>query len=136
MDFATTTTSREEGEEERDDEWELRNDDGFVYKLKKRRLNPSVSQRPPSTDADEAAEAELRRRERKKRTLLKLKAKYQGEILQWDTLSNSLRAMQERALQLQRERERTPSLSSPSETVKGVDSVGGSLLDELLLQVI
>ncbi|KAK7260658.1 hypothetical protein RIF29_26897 [Crotalaria pallida] len=138
MDSATaaTTTSH-------DDDWELRNDDGFVYKLKKRRIDPSESQPPPSTDAGAAAEeyAGARRRERKKRTLLKLKAKYESEIRQWDNLSNRLRAMQDRAAQLQREREReqeqTPEVasSSSSEMVTAVDSVGGTVLDELLSQV-
>ncbi|XP_061358077.1 uncharacterized protein LOC133302330 [Gastrolobium bilobum] len=117
---------------EEHDEWELRHDDGFVYKCKKRRLHPP----PSSTDTDEAEEW---RRERKKRTLLKLKAKYQSEILQWDTLSNTLRAMHKGALRLQQERERvperTPSLAYPWETIKGADSDGGSLVDELLLQV-
>ncbi|XP_019438710.1 PREDICTED: uncharacterized protein LOC109344390 isoform X2 [Lupinus angustifolius] len=118
--------------------WELRNDDGFVYKLKKRRIDPSASHPPPSTDAGEAAaaekDAELRRRERKKRTLLKLKVKYESEILHWDNLSNTLCAMQDRAVQIQQEREVTPSLASSSEVAKDVDSVGGSLLDELLTQ--
>ena len=114
-----------------DEEWELYNDDGFVYKRKKRRLNPDEAAlaRPPSMDP----EAEERnRRERKRKTLLKLKERYQREIDQWELLSNTLRAMEERARQRQ-EHEDTPSfcalpLSSP-------EIVNGSLVDELLLQV-
>ncbi|KAE9588924.1 hypothetical protein Lal_00012525 [Lupinus albus] len=132
MDSSTTTSLL-------DNHWELRNDDGFVYKLKKRRIDPSASQPLPPTDAgdDAAAEkdAELRRRERKKRTLLKLKMKYENEILQWENLSNSLHAMQERAVQIQQEREVMPSLASSSEPVKDVDSIGRFFLDELLMQV-
>ncbi|CAL0323242.1 unnamed protein product [Lupinus luteus] len=134
MDSSTTTSLHHH-------HWELRNDDGFVYKLKKRRIDPSAAQPPPSTDAAEAAaaekDAEVRRRERKQRTLLKLKVKYESEIIQWDNLSNTLHAMQERAVQIQQERERevTPSLASSSEPAKDVDSVGGSLLDELITQV-
>ncbi|OIW09386.1 hypothetical protein TanjilG_20983 [Lupinus angustifolius] len=133
MDSAATTSHYE-------DQWELRNDDGFVYKLKKRRIDPSASQPPPpSTDAGGAAAAEeeavLRRRERKKRNLLKLKAKYESEILQWDNLSNSLCAMEERAIELQQEREVMHSLASSSEVEKAVDRVGETLLDELLSQV-
>ncbi|CAL0332995.1 unnamed protein product [Lupinus luteus] len=132
MDSAATTSHYE-------DQWELRNDDGFVYKLKKRRIDTSASQPPPSTDAGDAAAAEeeavLLRRERKKRNLLKLKTKYESEILQWDNLSNSLCAMEKRAVELQQEREVMHSLASSSEAEKAVDTVGETLLDELLLQV-
>ncbi|KAE9586589.1 hypothetical protein Lal_00014343 [Lupinus albus] len=133
MDSAATTSHYE-------DQWDLRNDDGLVYKLKKRRIDFSASQPPPSTDAGGTAaaaeeEAVLRRRERKKMTLLKLKAKYESEIIQWDNLSNSLCAMEERAIQLQQEREVMHSLASSSEAEKAVDTVGETLLDEILSQV-
>lgn len=118
-----------------DEEWELYNDDGFVYKRKKRRLNPdeaalaAVAARSPSMDPETE---ERNRRERKRKTLLRLKERYQREIDRWELLSNTLRAMEERARQRQ-EHEETPSfgdlpLSSP-------EIVNGSLVDELLLQV-
>lgn len=123
-----------------DDEWELCNDDGFVYKRKKRRLDPDAAAARLSSAVDVAQEAAMKqRRERKRRTLLKLKDKYQREIDQWEYLSSTLRAMEERACRLRREqeqaRERTAPLASPSPTTKGTVSVGGSLVDELLLQV-
>ncbi|KAI9072132.1 hypothetical protein K1719_042449 [Acacia pycnantha] len=123
-----------------DDDWELCNDDGFVYKRKKRRLDPdaAAAQVSSSTDVDHLA-ALQQRRERKRRTLLKLKDKYQREIEQWDLLSSTLREMEERASRVRQEqeeaREQTAPLASPSSTSKGKDSVGGSLVDELLLQV-
>ena len=115
-----------------DEEWELYNDDGFVYKRKKRRLNPdeaALAARPPSMDP----EAEERnRRERKRKTLLKLKERYQTEIDRWELLSNTLRAMEERARQRQ-EHEDTPSFSALP--LSSPEIVNGSLVDELLLQV-
>ncbi|XP_061337412.1 uncharacterized protein LOC133284419 [Gastrolobium bilobum] len=111
-----------------DEEWELCNDDGFVYKRKRRRIDP------PSAAAETAgaeADQEKRRRERKKQTLLKLKAKYEKEIREWELLSNTLRSMQQhKALQLQPQPNQNPSLPSTS-----TSSSGGSLLHDLLLQV-
>lgn len=127
MDTVATSLADEE-------EWELYNDDGFVYKRKKRRLNPdeaalAAAARPLSMDP----EAEERnRRERKRKTLLKLKERYQREIDRWELLANTLRAMEERARQRQ-EHEDTPSLSALP--LSSPEIVNGSLVDELLLQV-
>ncbi|XP_028772366.1 uncharacterized protein LOC114729523 [Neltuma alba] len=125
-----------------DDGWELCNDDGFVYKRKKRRLDPddaaAAAQVSFTPDGDHLATLQ-QRRERKRRTLLKLKDKYQREIEQWDLLSSTLRAMEERASRVRQEqeeaREQNAPLASPSPTTEGKVSVGGSLVDELLLQV-
>ncbi|MED6182678.1 hypothetical protein PIB30_030878 [Stylosanthes scabra] len=130
---------------EEDDEWELCNDDGFVYKRKRRRIDPSPAAADNAAAAALAAENENRRRERKKKTLLKLKTKYENEIRQWDTLSNTLRAMQNAAFQQQQQQQRQQEQERASEeqtrdpsslpSTSSTDSVGGSLLDELLLQV-
>ncbi|MED6208060.1 hypothetical protein PIB30_041450 [Stylosanthes scabra] len=123
---------------EEDDEWELCNDDGFVYKRKRRRIDPSPAATDNAAAAALAAENENRRRERKKRTLLKLRTKYENEIREWDTLSNTLRAMQNAAFQQQQQRQQEQERASedPSSLPStSTDSVGGSLLDELLLQV-
>ncbi|KAK7316483.1 hypothetical protein VNO77_35543 [Canavalia gladiata] len=112
-----------------DEEWELCNDDGFVYKRKRRRLDAPP---PPPSEADEEA-VEKRRRERKKQTLLKLKAKYESEILQWESLSNTLHSMQQHTtLHPQPQHNQNPSLPTTSSST---DSAGGSLVDDLLLQV-
>lgn len=122
-----------------DDDWELCDDDGFVFKRKRRLPNPHPS---PAADVDNSA-ALLQRRDRKRRTLLKLKDKYQREIQQWDLLSNDLRQMEARANQLRKEQEEarerehaSPLASSPSPFTKGKASAVGSLLDELTLHVI
>lgn len=134
MDSATTS-------QDADEEWELYNDDGFVYKRKKRRLDPAAA--ADQANLDPQADERIRR-ERKRRTLLKLKAQYQREIDQWELLSNMLRAMEEKARvsqdqsrirQLeQREREgheQTASLGA----LPLPEFADGSLVDELLLQV-
>ncbi|KAJ7974668.1 putative Cryptic loci regulator protein 1 [Quillaja saponaria] len=136
MDSATPTWE--------DEEWELYNDDGFVYKRKKRRLDPAdvAARFQSATDVDPEEEAK-RRREWKRSILLKLQGKYQREIDQWDSLSSTLRAMEEKVHQLQQQRERerereqeqTALLASPSPPAMGAESVSGSLVDDLLLQV-
>jgi hypothetical protein len=139
-DMDSATTSRDA-----DEEWELYNDDGFVYKRKKRRLDPAAAAAAAAAQTNVDLQAEERsRRERKRRTLLKLKAQYQREIDQWELLSNMLRSMEQKALvsqgqsqnrQLeQRERggqEQTASFGA----FPLPEFVDGSLVDELLLQV-
>lgn len=126
MDLASTS-----GQD--DDDWELCNNDGFVFKRKKRRIDSDAA-----AAEDEAALKQ--RRDRKMRTLLKLKDKYQKEIDGWENLSSTLRAMEERASRLRREqeqeREQTALLASSSPATDGTVSGGGSLVDELLLKVI
>ncbi|XP_057447386.1 uncharacterized protein LOC130739170 [Lotus japonicus] len=113
--------------ESEDDQWELCNDDGFVYKRKRRRLHPP----PPPPEADQ--EAEKRRKERKRQTLLKLKAKYEKEILQWESLSNTLRSMQISAHQLQPPLQNQTPLSLPSSSSSSLTD--SALLQDLLSQV-
>ncbi|KAI7746412.1 hypothetical protein M8C21_033642 [Ambrosia artemisiifolia] len=75
-----------------EDDWELVNDDGLIYRRLKRPHPPP----PPSTTVpppDPAAEAKART-ERKKKALLKLKTKYEQEIHHWEHLSNTLQALQ------------------------------------------
>ncbi|XVF26770.1 hypothetical protein REPUB_Repub14bG0047200 [Reevesia pubescens] len=125
------------------DEWELCNDDGFIYKREKRRR---VLIESASTPAD-PEEEERRRREWKRKSLLRVKEKYKKEIEEWENLSNTLKAMQEKALgfQLQQqerrkvmeteEKQRTASFSeSENKNKDNKDNASGSLVDELLLQ--
>ncbi|GAU45827.1 hypothetical protein TSUD_115150 [Trifolium subterraneum] len=62
--------------ESEDDDWEICYDDGFVYKRKRRRLNP------PEPVTSSEPDSEKLRKERKKQTLLKLKSKYENEIVE------------------------------------------------------
>ncbi|XP_068334355.1 uncharacterized protein [Pyrus communis] len=130
-------------------EWEVCNDDGFVFKRRKRRrvdadADESVPAPPSSASADLQEDPQKLRRERRRKFLLKLRAKYQAEIDQWELLSSTLRAMEERAQQREeeqhrmeeREREDTASLDGSGVLeIQGTESCCGSLVDELLLQV-
>ncbi|XP_045812581.1 uncharacterized protein LOC123906665 [Trifolium pratense] len=113
--------------ESEDDDWELCYDDGFVYKRKRRRLNP-----PEPVNSSEP-DSEILRKERKKHTLLKLKSKYEKEILQWENLSNTLRSLQiSSSPQLQQQQQQQhQTLSLPSTS----SSTQSNLLDDLLSQV-
>ncbi|KAJ8750088.1 hypothetical protein K2173_014003 [Erythroxylum novogranatense] len=128
---------------EEGDEWELRHDDdGFTYKIRKRRRllsDPQPSHSLPAA-ADPRAD-EKRRRERKRKTLLKLKCRYEKEIESWDLLSNNLRSMQERAneqLQVHKQAsclDQTRSFQDlDSEAESRNEDACGSLVDGLLLQ--
>ncbi|PSS30408.1 Ras and EF-hand domain-containing protein [Actinidia chinensis var. chinensis] len=125
------------------DEWELVDDDGFVYKRKKRpRLDLDAAGAPPPPDP---ADEDKSWRERKRRALTKLREKYQSEIGQWELLSNTLKALQEKALTRQQQQQRnehttntasssdiTAELPRPSENSS--DSADRRLLDDLLLR--
>ncbi|CAK9180424.1 unnamed protein product [Ilex paraguariensis] len=121
-----------------DDEWELINDDGFVYKRKKRRFDPTAASASASTAPDPAAE-EKNRRERKKMALIRIKMRYQKEIDQWEHLSNTLKTMQEltRNQQQRQEIETSidPSMSSPLLPAQSSDSTNRRIVDDLLIQV-
>lgn len=134
---------------EDDYEWELINDDGFVYRRKK----------PPGVDATSAsalapplpdpAVEEKQRRERKKNALLKLKAKYRQEIDRWVHLSNTLKIMKQKSRIIISQEQKSPepsdnttsSLDQVTTTTpvapaqSSSDSSYSQIVDELLLQV-
>lgn len=89
----TESPSRSTAMEREDEEWELCNDDGFVFKREKRSRisDPGETSNPANPELDPAAE-ERNRRMRKKRTLAKLRSKYRSEIQQWEALSNRFNA--------------------------------------------
>lgn len=126
---STTAPPRE------DDDWDLLNEDGFVYKRRKLDSSSSPAAEPPPGPDPEAQE--LNRRHRKRKALSKLKARYQSEIAQWEYLSNTLRAMEDTTRHLQQQRSQTASfeLLPPVEVPPGMESACGSLVDDLLLQV-
>ncbi|KAI3665989.1 hypothetical protein L6452_44627 [Arctium lappa] len=118
-----------------DEDWELINDDGFVYKrLKRLRLHPTTSAAPPPPDP--AAE-ERNRKERKKKILSKLKTRYQNEIHHWELLSNTLKALQNRT---QNQPPPPPSTRSPDLLIDlsaehPSDSTFRDLIETLLIKV-
>ncbi|KAE8735702.1 RHO guanyl-nucleotide exchange factor 11 [Hibiscus syriacus] len=121
------------------DEWDLCNDDGFIYKRQKRRL---VLNEPAPVPAD-PKEEETRKREWKRKNLLRVKEKYKKEIEEWEILSETLKEMQDKALGFQiqqqermklRETEEKQRTASSSGSEKK-DNASASLVDELLSQV-
>ncbi|KAF8108209.1 hypothetical protein N665_0114s0094 [Sinapis alba] len=126
---------------ERDEDWELCNDEGFVHKrVKRSRISSSgEASKPVEPELDPAVE-ERNRRIRKKRTLVKLKRKYQSEMEQWEILSNSFNAMQEKAVRFETA-ERGERLNASETTSSRASERGGEdappktvsfMLDELL----
>ncbi|KAK3183664.1 hypothetical protein Dsin_030950 [Dipteronia sinensis] len=114
------------------DEWELCNDDGFVYKRKKRRLDDPLQPHPlPDPEAEERE-----RRQRKRKALLNLKTHYQKEIDHWNVLSNTLRDLQEKTQQRRHQdfREMDSFLGSATKLVQETQAGHESLVDELLVQ--
>ncbi|XP_010681864.2 uncharacterized protein LOC104896770 [Beta vulgaris subsp. vulgaris] len=124
------------------DEWEVVNDDGFVYKRKKRRLDRTSFARAADPEPDLTL-AIKEKRKRKRAALLKIKEKYQTEIILWENLSNTLKTMEE-SMSEQVEEKQTEeregeklqrSANKGSQSVVSVANSSGSLVDELLLQV-
>lgn len=143
MDSAPTAWAAEDAGEE----WELRHDDdGFTYKiLKRQRLSdPAAIAADSQRHSTDPKAQEKHRRQRKRNTLLKLKTQYQKEIDQWELLSNNLRTTQERTsqeLESQKQQKEPDSTTAPfpestSSAVKETGNPCGSLIDELLRQVI
>ncbi|KAK6928403.1 hypothetical protein RJ641_006994 [Dillenia turbinata] len=121
-----------------DDEWELCNDDGFVYRHKKRRISSATVIAPSSPPPDLEAE-EKNRRIRKKRTLLNIRERYRREISLWDNLSYTLRDIQLKA-QIKREQrnqqQHQRNLEDPSEPSSSQSTdLAEQSVDELFSQV-
>ncbi|MCD7453166.1 hypothetical protein HAX54_019909 [Datura stramonium] len=120
------------------DELELVNEDGFVYKRRKRsQLDSTASAAPQLPDP---AVEEKNRLQRKKRALMKIKERYQKEIQQWETFSNTLKEMQQNATQQLKRQKSGPvssndgaNLRDPTDTSS--DLTCRPLVDQLLTQV-
>ncbi|GLJ15836.1 hypothetical protein SUGI_0261190 [Cryptomeria japonica] len=114
-----------------EDEWEVVNDDGFVYKRrKKQRVYDSPIPTESSISKHNDDQYIKQRRQTKKMALLKLKEKYEKEIKDWESLSQMLERTPASAhLPM---KEPTPSPAVP-ETQTGNSCK--SVLRDLLLQV-
>ncbi|GMH23914.1 hypothetical protein Nepgr_025757 [Nepenthes gracilis] len=125
------------------DDFELINDDGFVYKRKKRRHGlPSLARPPDPTPDPELLEKQ--RRERKRKALLKVREKYEREIGLWEEMSNTLRATEQSVKEKQKQDTQGFEQEKKKQQEEGEggesSAVGkqgdcGSLIDDLLLQV-
>ncbi|KAM3286745.1 putative protein isoform X2 [Capsicum chacoense] len=119
---------------EDEDEFEVVNEDGFVYKRRKRyHLDPTASiaqkQKDPVVE-------EKNRLLRKKKVLMKIKDKYQNEINQWELLSNTLKEMQQKNQPKHQDSCATTALiDSGDPLVVSSDPTCRPLVDQLLVQV-
>ncbi|KAK4346253.1 hypothetical protein RND71_032592 [Anisodus tanguticus] len=124
--FSLFTPSMASENWENDDEFELVNDDGFVYKRRKKSpLDPTLSAAPKLPDP---AVEKKNRLERKKRALIKIKEKYEKEIQQWELLSNTFKAMQQNV-----ETQQETTVTDPPDTSS--NPTCSPLVDQLLAQV-
>lgn len=117
--------------------WELVNVDGFVYRRKKRRLYPTALARPPDQALNPAVE-DRERRKRKCMALLSIKEKYESEIGHWEHLSNTLKAMEERAKSKPEQQDMQidgEEIESGSLPIVPIGIGSGSCGTKLLLQV-
>ncbi|XP_055803189.1 uncharacterized protein LOC129872285 [Solanum dulcamara] len=114
-----------------EEELELVNEDGFVYKRRKKfQLDPTTSAAPKLKDP---AIEEKNRLQRKKTALIKIKDRYQNEINQWELLSTTLTEMQQNQPKLH-ERD-TVSFDSRDPPAMSSDPTCQPLVDQLLTQV-
>ncbi|GLJ14062.1 hypothetical protein SUGI_0225020 [Cryptomeria japonica] len=114
-----------------EDEWDVVNDDGFVYKKRKRK-DVSASPIPIKTTTSKHNDEQYikQRRQTKKAALLNLKEKYEKEIRHWESLSQQLQKTP--AYSISSMKESAPSLALPQ------TQTGNSckcVLKELLQQV-
>ncbi|KAK9090306.1 hypothetical protein Sjap_023483 [Stephania japonica] len=137
MDAAVSSTTALSGGGD-SDEWELCNDDGFIYKRRKR---PRPDHAPSSTAAAGAPalehEAELRRRDHKRKFLAGLREMYGREIAQWERLSTTLQEIEERAETHRSHRQLREEQQRPEEAAEAPAPDLGSacaMVDELVLQ--
>uniref|UniRef100_A0A7N0T5H8 Uncharacterized protein n=1 Tax=Kalanchoe fedtschenkoi TaxID=63787 RepID=A0A7N0T5H8_KALFE len=109
-----------------DDDTELcHEDDGFVYRRKRRR----GSGEQPSASVPAQPDLERDRTRWRRNKLLKLKDRYRKEIHRWELISNSLRAMEDKTTQVAEEYVE----ATAAHLVDTLDSAAG-LIDELLVK--
>ncbi|XP_057542810.1 uncharacterized protein LOC130821162 [Amaranthus tricolor] len=120
-------------------EWEVVNDDGFVYKHKKRRIDPTSIARAPDPQIDPSLEIN-KKRKRRRADLRKIIQKYQTEIDRWVNLSNTLKLIEENAKSVVVEIDSQDSgrgklKESAKSKVVSLQNHSDTLIDDYLLQV-
>ncbi|XXG49444.1 hypothetical protein AAC387_Pa02g3630 [Persea americana] len=117
-----------------EDEWELCNDNGFVYKRRKRHHNSATTPLAPPPPPPPDPDAELRlRRARKKKILMKVRDQYHKEIQQWEALLATLQEMKDRTHNPQPPPTPQELALQPLHAPKE-DAVFCPMIDEMLLQ--
>ncbi|XP_074377929.1 uncharacterized protein LOC141719448 [Apium graveolens] len=125
----------ESGFKREEDEGELINDDGFVYKRNKRpRLDiTAATSAPPPDPLVEDNNRKIRRRN----ALLKLKEKYQAELSRWELLSNTLRDLNLQTQNVEKRSEKIDVGQRGDElSFEFLGCSGCAIVDELLAQLL
>ncbi|PKU81869.1 uncharacterized protein LOC110116475 [Dendrobium catenatum] len=107
-----------------DADWEVCEDNGFVYKRRRRHLSSLVGRLP----ADSAEELRRSHRARKKRCLITIRDRYQRELEQWEDLSASLFRLASPTPETTSEA-RTSSLASPRSFHLSPPAIDGLILE-------
>ncbi|KAH0462064.1 hypothetical protein IEQ34_009639 [Dendrobium chrysotoxum] len=107
-----------------DADWEVCEDNGFVYKRRRRHLSLLVARLP----ADSAEELRRNNRARKKRCLSFIRHRYQREVEQWEDLSASLLRLASPPPEGTSEA-RTSSVASPRSFHLSLPAIDGLILE-------
>ncbi|KAL0914532.1 hypothetical protein M5K25_014887 [Dendrobium thyrsiflorum] len=109
-----------------DADWEVCEDNGFVYKRRRRHLSSLVGRLPV-----DSAEEELRRNHlaRKKRCLINIRDRYQREVEQWEDLSASLLRLASLPPEATSEAD-TSSVASPPSFHLSPPAIDGLILEQ------
>ncbi|RWW34816.1 hypothetical protein BHE74_00054506 [Ensete ventricosum] len=118
-----------------DDEWEICNDNGFVYKRRRRLIRPGEAAEGPSTAEDPEVELRRHRRARRRSCLIGLRDRYRQELEQWDLLSSALLdlAAPPPSAASSSSQPEPPSVDLPEPPGRGIQQ---PLVDDLLHQVL
>ncbi|XP_074296027.1 uncharacterized protein LOC141623774 [Silene latifolia] len=123
-------------------EWEMVNDEGFVYQRKKRsRIIGNGEAADPTAEEEAAAAAavvELKERKKKRRriALVKLKDKYKHELGVWQHLDTTLISMEQQQQQQQHQHLNQPSnINQQPHSILGFPSQSSFFLSHLFSQV-
>lgn len=111
------------------DEWEIWNDDGFVCKRRRSKIN---------IPADHIATEDQLKKNKKKRKmmiLMKLRDEYKREIQEWEKLSNILSTINQEKTQIQKSSSVMDSDLPKSQKFSDDFVCQNLFIDELLLQV-
>lgn len=124
------------------DDWEAINDNGFVYKRRKRLTGPtSLTRLPdpePNPNPNPDLENELKLKKRRE-ILVHVKDKYQKELALWDSLANSFKDFEARVKSRLQHKDSQVQPHAPcnkgSQSFVSVDDSNESLVQELLFKV-
>ncbi|KAI4320491.1 hypothetical protein MLD38_033968 [Melastoma candidum] len=113
-----------------EEEWEVCNDGGFIFKRRRRLLPP-----PPSPLLHRLSEVEAHGRSRRSIALSKIRDRYRQEVALWEHIGDACRSMTEKSVMEEtRDSSCKASSSRPEEVSANERPRKYKLVDKLLLQ--